>query len=229
MELVVALSLSLQLSSYRIRMETDVMIRQTGPKVQRGLCSITTAIRKGETDKSYTCTSWLHIRDFSLNVSHEVQQSASDRSNLLSTASTSSISSPSSSRQRYAQRPTSTLPPAESPFTLPSRPQAHGKRDSGAFTSRTNAALDESTFINSTHNMLDQYIAQGQAVLGNLHTQRDVLKGTQRRLLSVANTLGLSRSTITFIERRSKGDMAVLLAGAVGTFVCFYYILRYFG
>lgn len=42
---------------------------------------------------------------------------------------------------------------------------------------RSNYALDESSFLSSTGSTLDMYIAQGQAVLGNLGTQRDVLKG----------------------------------------------------
>jgi Golgi SNAP receptor complex protein 2 len=39
-------------------------------------------------------------------------------------------------------------------------------------------------------------------VLDNLVDQRNMLKGTQRRLLDTANTLGLSRDVIGWIERR---------------------------
>ena len=42
---------------------------------------------------------------------------------------------------------------------------------------RTNAALNENSFLSSTGNTLDAYIAQGQAILGNLGDQRDILKG----------------------------------------------------
>lgn len=51
----------------------------------------------------------------------------------------------------------------------------------------------------------------------------------QRRLLSAANTLGLSRSTITFIERRTKEDYYILVGGGLLTLVAFWMILRYFG
>ncbi|GAA5922925.1 hypothetical protein JCM3775_006188 [Rhodotorula graminis] len=94
---------------------------------------------------------------------------------------------------------------------------------------RTNHALREHDFVQSTGATLDAYLAQGQAVLGNLANQRDVMKGTQRRLLSAANTLGLSRSTITFIERRTKEDYYILVGGGMATLVCFWMILRYFG
>ena len=43
---------------------------------------------------------------------------------------------------------------------------------------------------------------QRRAVLDDLVEQRTVLKGTQRRLLDAANTLGLSRDVIGWIERR---------------------------
>ncbi|GAA5917898.1 hypothetical protein JCM6882_003983 [Rhodosporidiobolus microsporus] len=95
--------------------------------------------------------------------------------------------------------------------------------------SRTNYALKEHDFMQSTGATLDAYLAQGQAVLGNLANQRDVMKGTQRRLLSAANTLGLSRETISFIERRTKADYYILLGGGALTLVGMYFILRYFG
>ena len=53
--------------------------------------------------------------------------------------------------------------------------------------------------------------------------------GTRTRLLSAANTLGLSRETITFIERRTKADYYILVGGASFTFLSFYLILKYFG
>jgi len=66
-------------------------------------------------------------------------------------------------------------------------------------------------------------------VLGNLSTQREVMKGTKKRLLNAANTLGLSRETITFIERRTKADWYILVGGGTATLVCFGLILKYFG
>lgn len=63
-------------------------------------------------------------------------------------------------------------------------------------------ALDEHSFIQNTETRLDEFLAQGREVLDNLVDQRNMLKGTQRRLLNVANTLGLSRDVIAWIERR---------------------------
>jgi Golgi SNAP receptor complex protein 2 len=63
-------------------------------------------------------------------------------------------------------------------------------------------ALREHTFLQETEARLDDFIAQGREVLDGLVDQRNVLKGTQRRLLDAANTLGLSRDVIGWIERR---------------------------
>jgi golgi SNAP receptor complex member 2 len=62
--------------------------------------------------------------------------------------------------------------------------------------------LDEHTFIQNTSDRLDDFLAQGQEVLNNLVDQRQMLKGTQKRLLDAANTLGLSRNVIGWIEKR---------------------------
>ena len=67
---------------------------------------------------------------------------------------------------------------------------------------REQHALREHSFIQNTDTRLDEFIAQGRAVLDDLVDQRNVLKGTQRRLLDAANTLGLSRDVIGWIERR---------------------------
>jgi Golgi SNAP receptor complex protein 2 len=132
-------------------------------------------------------------------------------------------------------------------------PYAHDSSFSASVhnNSRTKGALDESSYLASTGSALDAYIAQGTAVLGNLATQRDMLKGgshisvlsascrltdgrsslvgTKKRLLSAANTLGLSRNTIQYIERRTKGDFYILLGGGTFVLVSFYFILKWFG
>ncbi|WVF71500.1 hypothetical protein IAT40_006306 [Kwoniella sp. CBS 6097] len=70
-------------------------------------------------------------------------------------------------------------------------------------TSRDDYALREHSFLQNSENNIDQYIAQGRAVLENLVEQRGILKGTRRKLLDTANTLGLSRETIGWVERRT--------------------------
>lgn len=83
---------------------------------------------------------------------------------------------------------------SESPFRNPSAVPMSDLREQHA--------LREHSFIHNTEARLDDFIAQGRAVLDDLVEQRTVLKGTQRRLLDAANTLGLSRDVIGWIERR---------------------------
>lgn len=90
----------------------------------------------------------------------------------------------------------------------------YGMMGSGDVT-REQHALREQNFFASTNSALDEYIARGQAVLGDLGAQRDMLKNTQRRLYSVGNTLGISGDTIRMVERRAREDKWIFGAGVV--------------
>lgn len=92
---------------------------------------------------------------------------------------------------------------------------------------RETHALREQQFFSSTHSALDDYIARGQAVLGDLHQQREILKNTQRRLYSVGNTLGISGDTIRMIERRAKQDKWIFWAGVVAFFLFCWLVVHY--
>ncbi|KAF9481541.1 synaptobrevin [Pholiota conissans] len=155
----------------------------------------------------------------------------SNRAELIS-ASAANPLTPSDARRRYpqAQPNQSTLHPglrpqsetiSESPFRGPTPQPGMGSREF--------RALDEHSFIQNTETRLDEFLAQGREVLDNLVDQRNMLKGTQRRLLNVANTLGLSRDVIGWIERRSTQDTYIFFAGAIFTFFCFYLIWKYLG
>ncbi|KAG6918715.1 hypothetical protein DXG01_012200 [Tephrocybe rancida] len=158
------------------------------------------------------------------------EKAASQRSDLMSTSAT--LLSPSDTRRRFQTTPSqnSTLHPglrpeaeqhSESPFRGPTPQPGYGSREF--------QALDEHSFIQNTETRLDDFLAQGREVLDNLVDQRNMLKGTQRRLLDAANTMGMSRDVIGWIERRSTQDMYIFFAGAVFTFFCFFMIWKYLG
>jgi len=157
---------------------------------------------------------------------------AQQRSELLSTAHGSTqdtrrrIQINGSSRPNPFASAEDTV--SESPFrsTTPNAPLQNAP---GTSYNRENHALREHTFIQNTEQRLDEFLAQGREVLDNLVDQRQILKGTQRRLLDAANTLGLSRDVIGWIERRSTQDMYIFFAGAIFTFFCFWLIWHYFG
>jgi Golgi SNAP receptor complex protein 2 len=94
---------------------------------------------------------------------------------------------------------------------------------------REEYALREHSFIRESEGLIDSYIAQGQAVLGNLVEQRGMLKGAKRRLLDSANTLGVSRETISWVERRTKQDAFIFFGGAAFTLFSFWVIWHYLG
>jgi Golgi SNAP receptor complex protein 2 len=92
---------------------------------------------------------------------------------------------------------------------------------------RETHALREQSFMSQTNAQLDEFLDRGRAVLGDLGQQREMLKGTQRRLYSVANTLGVSGDTIRMVERRARQDKWVF-GGGVVVFVGFcWVVVRY--
>ncbi|TFK20790.1 synaptobrevin [Coprinopsis marcescibilis] len=161
-----------------------------------------------------------------------VAQAAAQRSELISTSATPM--SPSDARRRFQTSyppPQSTLHPGLRPQqgeTVSESPFRESTSQSG-FSSRESHALHEHSFIQDTSDRLDEFLAQGREALDNLVDQRQMLKGTQKRLLDAANTLGLSRNVIGWIEKRSTQDMYIFIVGAILTFVAFGLIWYYIG
>lgn len=75
--------------------------------------------------------------------------------------------------------------------------------------------LREQSALSNASATLDEYISHGQAVLNNLEIQKGNLKDVQKRMYSVANTLGLSGNTIRMVERRAREDKLIFWAGVV--------------
>jgi golgi SNAP receptor complex member 2 len=92
---------------------------------------------------------------------------------------------------------------------------------------RESHALREQSFFAQTNSQLDEFLDRGRAVLGDLGQQREMLKGTQRRLYSVANTLGISGDTIRMVERRAKQDKWIFCSGVV-VFIGFCWLVIHF-
>jgi Golgi SNAP receptor complex protein 2 len=93
--------------------------------------------------------------------------------------------------------------------------------------SREDHALREQNFFGAANAQIDEFLDRGRAVLGDLGQQREILKGTQRRLYSVANTLGVSGDTIRMVERRAKQDKWIFWGG-VAVFFLFCFLVLHF-
>ena len=107
----------------------------------------------------------------------------------------------------------------------PSQASAFGA--SPADHAREHQALRERSFVDSTNAQLDEFLDRGRAVLGDLGHQREMLKGTQRRLYSAATTLGISGDTIRMVERRAKQDKWIFGLSIVVFFVLCYLVIRW--
>ncbi|KAK2787252.1 protein transport protein bos1 [Onygenales sp. PD_12] len=132
----------------------------------------------------------------------------------------------------YAQ---STLPQS-SPFAPRSAPPPSSSSGGGlgfsggpADYTRESHALREQSFFASSNTQLDEFLDRGRAVLGDLGQQREILKGTQRRLYSVANTLGVSGETIRRVERRARQDKWIFWVGVVVFFAFCWGVLHFLG
>lgn len=97
----------------------------------------------------------------------------------------------------------------------------------GADQQRESHALREQSFFSTANQTLDEYIGRGRDVLSNLGDQREMLKGTQRKLYSIGTTLGISGDTIRMVERRAMQDKWIFWTGVVIFIVFVYFVLRY--
>ena len=87
--------------------------------------------------------------------------------------------------------------------------------------------MKEQNFFSTANSQLDEFLDRGRAVLGDLGQQREILKGTQKKLYNVANTLGISGDTIRMVERRAKQDKWIFWGG-VAVFVIFCILVIYY-
>ncbi|KAK7398406.1 Protein transport protein bos1 [Neonectria punicea] len=123
----------------------------------------------------------------------------------------------------YANIPTTTHSTFQPRHQTQQQPMTTGAGDNA----REDHAFREQSFFANTNQALDDYIARGQAVLGDLGQQKEMLKSTQKRLYSVANTLGVSGDTIRMVERRAREDKWIFFAGVIVFFLFCWLVLHY--
>ena len=75
---------------------------------------------------------------------------------------------------------------------------------------------------------VDNLLQYGSGILEGLRSQRSTLKGAHKRLVDIANTLGLSNTTMRLIEQRAREDGFVLIAGMVITCLVIVLVIVYF-
>ncbi|BES97584.1 unnamed protein product [Nesidiocoris tenuis] len=103
----------------------------------------------------------------------------------------------------------------------------------------TNSASEAATAIQIDHSLqhndsllnanrgVDDLLMSGSSILDNMREQRSKLKGAHKRMMDIANTLGLSNTTMRFIERRAYEDKYVLFGGMVITLIVLIVMIMY--
>ncbi|KAJ5610152.1 GOSR2/Membrin/Bos1 [Penicillium lagena] len=151
-----------------------------------------------------------------LRKEREEAQSATNRSELLGRRPHHAATPENPYAQSSA--PPSAFAPTSSGLSFGAGPSDYN---------RESHALREQSFFSSTHNQLDDFLDRGRAVLADLGEQREILKGTQRRLYSVANTLGVSGDTIRMVERRARQDKWIFWGGVLIFFLFCWAVLHF--
>ncbi|KAI3660817.1 hypothetical protein MP638_001866 [Amoeboaphelidium occidentale] len=105
----------------------------------------------------------------------------------------------------------------------------------GSLYNRSNAASNSGTMLSAQERIdaslqrsqieTSHMIDMGVASLQKLREQGMTLKNAHRKMLDIANQLGLSQTTIRWIERRSLEDMYIFWAGVIITLGIMAYFL----
>ena len=77
------------------------------------------------------------------------------------------------------------------------------------------ALLKENDSLTRSATMADYYLEMGKSSLGNLYDQGNILKRAQRRVLDMANSLGLTGNVIQKAMNRSWWDRCHVYTGII--------------
>ena len=88
-------------------------------------------------------------------------------------------------------------------------------------------ALEHNQFVHNSQKGVNYLINSGSTIIGNLREQRSTLKGAHRKILDIANTLGLSNTVRCLIERRTYQDRFILYGGMITTYLIMFILWKY--
>ncbi|KAL9823795.1 Golgi SNAP receptor complex member 2 isoform 1-T1 [Geothlypis trichas] len=90
-----------------------------------------------------------------------------------------------------------------------------------------NESLQFNESLQSAHRGMDELIGSGTNILAGLRDQRVTLKGTHKKILDVANMLGLSNTVMRLIEKRAFQDKFLMLGGMAVTCLIMFLVVQY--
>ena len=88
-------------------------------------------------------------------------------------------------------------------------------------------ALQQNNSLQNANRDMGDMINSGSNILTNMREQRMTLKGAHKKVLDVANTLGLSNTVLRLIERRSAQDKFILYGGMIFTCILMFLLWKY--
>uniref|UniRef100_A0A8D3EGA9 Golgi SNAP receptor complex member 2 n=1 Tax=Scophthalmus maximus TaxID=52904 RepID=A0A8D3EGA9_SCOMX len=89
--------------------------------------------------------------------------------------------------------------------------------------------LQQNSNLHNAHRGMDDLLGSSSSILNGLRDQRSTLKGTHKKMLDVANMLGLSNTVMRLIERRATTDKFIMIGGMLLTCVFMFLVIRYLG
>ncbi|XP_063072862.1 Golgi SNAP receptor complex member 2 [Engraulis encrasicolus] len=87
--------------------------------------------------------------------------------------------------------------------------------------------LQHNTNLHNAHKGMDDLIGNGYGILEGLKEQRHTLKGAHKKMIDVANMLGLSNTVIRLIEKRASQDKFIMVGGMLLTCVVMFLVIKY--
>uniref|UniRef100_A0A6B2F510 Golgi SNAP receptor complex member 2 n=1 Tax=Bothriechis nubestris TaxID=1766655 RepID=A0A6B2F510_9SAUR len=97
--------------------------------------------------------------------------------------------------------------------------------------SDTTIPIDETLQFNESlqnaHRGMDDLIGSGTSILKGLRDQRVTLKGTHKKIMDVANMLGLSNTVMRLIEKRAFQDKYFMIGGMLVTCIIMFLVVQY--
>jgi Golgi SNAP receptor complex protein 2 len=83
---------------------------------------------------------------------------------------------------------------------------------------------EEGDSLMTSHNMMNDLLASGQASLSSLVGQRQRMRWVSRKMYDIGNKIGLSNSTMRMIERRDATDAYLVFGGMIVTLLVIYFL-----
>lgn len=89
--------------------------------------------------------------------------------------------------------------------------------------------LQHNSSLHNAHRGMDALLDNCSSILDAIRDQGSTIKGAHKKILDVANMLGLSNTVMRLIERRATQDKFIMIGGMLLTCIFMFLVIRYLG